>query len=122
VATLAAYTYSGLSNLLGTRRTRKIGNNTVAERITDNTLVVTLHGHPIVELTESGVVSFTLAGYPTVTTRDRINSLLPAGFRLYQRDWEQYLSTRRGEIIHVGSTGWITCDDVSGDASLGALA
>ena len=122
MAHLAATNYNGLSALLGTRRTRRIGNNTEVERITANTLVVTLHGHPIVELTASGVVSFTLAGYPTVTTRERVNQFLPAGFSLYQRDWNQYLSTRTGEVIHVGSTDWITCDDVSGAASFGVLA
>lgn len=124
MAKLAATTFHGLNRMLsGSTTTRKIGNNTVATRCweSDN-IAITLHGHRIVELAPNGDVMFTLAGYPTVTTRERVNQFLPAGFRLYQSDWTQYLSTRTGEILPLTSSEWVTCDDVSGAASFGALA
>lgn len=75
----------------------KIGNNT---RITKNVpgtfdtdgevyYGVTLHGHPIVNLYRDRV-TFTLAGWPTVTTRDRVNQFLPAGTGVYQHKNVQY--------------------------------
>lgn len=71
----------------------------------DDTIYIRLHNSPIVKLTRDGGVDISLAGYHTVTTRERINQFLPGGYRLYQQNWEQYFSTPDGEIVNVG-TGW----------------
>lgn len=66
-----------------------IGNNTTAELDDDATVTIRLHGHPIVRLYESGDTAWTLAGWPTVTTRERVNQFLPIGQRVYQHRGEQ---------------------------------
>lgn len=106
MAKLAATTFAGLDRHLGKREARTIGNNTTAERIAPDTIVVRLHGHRIVQITEHAV-SVSNAGYGTVTTRDRINQFLPMSVRAVQRDWSQFLSDRDDNLTPMGS-GWYT--------------
>jgi len=47
---------------------------------------VWLHGNKVIERREDGIY-WTLAGWPTVTTRERVNGIAHAG--VYQKDWEQ---------------------------------
>ena len=97
-----------------TRDRYTIGNNTVAYRVRDvssrggvDCIRVELHGTPVAYIHHSegtvdvDAVFVTLAGHPTVTTRDRINSVLrefvPRA-RCWQQDRRQYLDTGR-EVI-----------------------
>lgn len=117
MAKLRATEYSALVKLLSSKKefeTIKIGNNTTAEkqwvggvRTPKNLqIVVRLHGHPVAKLHsedyDGGRISVSLAGYPTLTTRDRINQLLPPGVGIFQKDHEQYFwysrSNRTEEI------------------------
>ena len=75
MAKLAATTFTGLDRFLGNKSARTIGNNTTAER-TLGAIIVRLHGHHIVTVWPGGRVDFTLAGWNTVTTRDRVNSFI----------------------------------------------
>ena len=72
--------------------TRKIGNNTTAEFVPSEffkrDILIRLHGHPIVRL-EKEAVNFTLAGYNTVTTRERVNQFIPG--RVYTKNFVPYL-------------------------------
>ena len=66
---------------------------------------VYLHDNLIAQREEDGSVWVTLAGWPTVTTRDRLNTLcrvLGSGVRFYQRDHAQYVSFPDGADFHVG--------------------
>ena len=91
MAKLAATTYSGLDRFLGERDSRTIGHNTVAER-TGTTIFIRLHGSVIVALCDNGDVMFSLAGWPTVTTRERINQFLPGGNHVHQSNHVQYVN------------------------------
>ena len=73
----------------------KIGNNTTAEHRSDGMPghVIRLHGHPIVTTNGSGEAeSFSLCGYGTVTTRERVNQFLPQWVSVCQRDYVQGVS------------------------------
>ena len=91
MAKLQATTFDRLDLILGSRSRKSIGNNTVAIR-TGETITITLHGHRIVELFSRDKIVFNFAGFPTLTTRDRINQFLPRGVRVFQRNHVQYLS------------------------------
>lgn len=92
MAKLLATTYEGLNDLLppteGARKT--IGNNTVAQR--DGLAInIYLHGSLIVILTEFSI-DYSLAGWPTVTTRERVSQFLRHyGFGVGQRNGQQVL-------------------------------
>ena len=66
-----------------------------AARTSTNGEIVWLHGNRIAWRTLDGDIGFTLAGWPTVTTRERINGILTTfGYGLWgvsQRNHNQYL-------------------------------
>ena len=67
-----------------------------------------LHGNCIAEQTPNGL-SITLAGWPTVTTRDRLNGLLTElGKRegVWQHKHEQHYGTHEANRI-ISSSEWI---------------
>ena len=86
----------------------KIGHNTTAEFVPHDgslfkrDILIRLHGHAIVRLEPddgmldgSGPVNFTLAGYGTTTTRERVNQFINCDFcgnrKVYQKRGIQYL-------------------------------
>jgi len=78
----------------------RCGNTCTA--ITGNEIFLVLHGKTIAKRTldDNSIVWVTLAGWPTVTTRDRLNGLchmLGKG-RFYQSKGEQYFTTPQGEV------------------------
>lgn len=80
---------------------------------------VQLHGNTIARVDANGAVGFTLAGWPTPTTRSRINALLREfanrpGFYcgVGQRRGAQYYSTwtgdsRPGSSREIGAREWV---------------
>lgn len=91
MAKLKADSYESLCNLMANKAVGQsvvIGNNTLAEK-RDGYFIVSLHGHDIMYVHHDHV-DFTLAGYPTVRTRDRINSFLRED-RVIQKNHNQYL-------------------------------
>ena len=71
--------------------------------------VLELHGNPIARHVPEGRIQFTLAGWNTPTTRDRINGLLDmiGADRVYQRDFKAYW---QGELI--GEYEWYFVSEV----------
>lgn len=71
--------------------------------------ILRLHDNPIAWWVTPGVIGFTMAGWPTVTTRERLNGLLrELGTRHHfsQCDFEQYLNgdhIESGDIFHIDS-------------------
>ena len=91
-------TETKLVNLWLARRSGAVGNSSV-EVAPDGDATFRLHGHPIVRVrTDEGGrrrVEFTFAGWPTPTTRRRINGILgglglPHAVRVYQKDRAQF--------------------------------
>tara|TARA_R100000808_G_scaffold1753_1_gene7581 strand:+ start:472 stop:801 length:330 start_codon:yes stop_codon:yes gene_type:complete len=59
-----------------------------------------LHGNRIAQRDESGSVWVTLAGWPTVTTRERVNGLceeLGCNYRITQKNHNQVLTHLKSE-------------------------
>ena len=80
-----------------------------------------LHGNAIVWKTiDSDVIALTLAGWPTVTTRERLNGVLNfygIGYRFAQRNWEPVLVFERDcfevhdiEVVHFSIEKQRFCD------------
>lgn len=117
MAKLKGTTFRDMVELFHGRKsdTLTIGNNTTVTRIhlgPDCSFVVRLHGHDIVHLMETGVW-FSNAGYPTVTTRERLNQFGHAyGVRFFQKDHEQFVTVRGDGTrpfngsIYIGRKAW----------------
>ena len=71
---------------------------------------VWLHGNKIAQRSEGDFVDFSLAGWPTVTTRDRINGLLElsgSDYRVLQKNGTQFLTN--GETVReLGDSEWVS--------------
>jgi hypothetical protein len=86
------------------------GDSLTVGNTSTNGTAIFLHGHGIVWKTDdSDVIALTLAGWPTVTTRERLNGVLKfygIGYRFAQRNWEPVIILERdcfeiGEHEHV---------------------
>ena len=69
-----------------------------------------LHGNLIAENTSDKGLRITLAGWPTTTTRERLNGLLTElgkRERIWQRNHEQYYGTHDDNRV-IDSSEWIT--------------
>ena len=79
---------------------------------------VWLHGNKIAWRTEAGDIGFTLAGGPTVTTRDRINGILKTfGYGLWgvaQRDHDQYLVYLAEKVMPLDDNDSFYLSDLKG--------
>lgn len=77
-----------------------------ATRTNTNGEIVWLHGNRIAWRTLDGDIGFTLAGWPTVTTRERINGILTTfGYGQWgvaQRNHDQYLVLGADKITSLG--------------------
>lgn len=106
MAKLKGTTYKELDKLLGDKYKVGIGNNTTAERVDKYSIHIKLHGHHIVTLFSEGTMRFTLAGWPTSTTRDRVNKFLPMGYGVNQDKRVQYYYSTNGRR-ELDSYEWI---------------
>ena len=71
------------------KTSRKIGNNTYAEILNDNTVAIKLHSTYVVKIRNDGTYTLNSGGWQTVTTKDRINQYSPV--RVYQRKFEWFV-------------------------------
>lgn len=78
MAKLMATTYDELFPILSEAHNnyRVIGNNTSA-KLENGVITITLHGSDIVMLHRNGDILFSLAGFNSLTTRERINHFIP---------------------------------------------
>ncbi len=82
----------GADTYLGKRNERVIGHNTRIERAGngDASIVIKYHGNEIVRYTTESV-TYSSCGWRTVTTKQRINEFLPAGWHVWAEHGEWYL-------------------------------
>ena len=83
----------GYDTFMGTRLLRKLGNNTYCMRrlgYEHDYFEVTYHGSVIVRCMVD-YISYFNRGYATVTTKTRLNDMMPNGWRLYQRKYVWYV-------------------------------
>jgi len=104
---------------------RKLGNNTYAERregLSAPAIAVRLHATDVLTFYQDGRVVLNTGGWKTVTTKDRINEYIPAGFRvlsirgtwyLYRAprtDDESAITVPYADGLAIGARGGITGD------------
>jgi len=77
----------GLSLNTTLRRTERPGSGPIAVR---------LYSTDVVTFLENGDIILNAGGYRTTTTKDRINRVLPLGWRVYSKDWDWYVHTPAG--------------------------
>lgn len=78
-------TYQHALNLLNGRDSRKVAHNTYARKLENGDIAIKLYATDVLVFHTNGAVTVNSGGYRTGTTKDRINSFLPAGLpRLYQ--------------------------------------
>ncbi len=87
---------------------KTVGNSSV-EINPDRSVVYRLHGNAIVDVDPQGAVSVSLAGWPTPTTRSRVNDILeglkvPA--RVGQSKGVQYLSQPWRGSVDIDANTW----------------
>ena len=86
------------------------GEKASAQRTNTDGYSVWLHGNLIAERGKSKLW-FTLADWPTVTTRDRINGLLGlsgSDYRVCQRNLRQYLIKDGETVRELGDSEWVS--------------
>ena len=74
---------------------RKVGNNTYAEILHDNSVGIMLHSTYVVKIHEDNTYTLQTGGWQTVTTKDRINQYSPV--RVYQRKYEWFVKINNKE-------------------------
>lgn len=65
------------------KRSRKLQNNTYLERCGEGEIAVKLHSTRVLVFYRDGRVRVAMGGWNTMTTKDRINSYLPGGWRVW---------------------------------------
>ena len=86
------------------------GKKASAQRTHTDGTTVWLHGHEIVHRGDHNTW-FTLADWPTVTTRDRINGMLElsgSDYRVCQRNLRQYLIKDGETVRELGEDEWVS--------------
>ncbi len=96
---------SALGFLHGHGWSRKLANNTLVEKLDYDkhgglkSIGIRLHGTYVVIFHDGGLIELRSGGWRTVTTKQRINQLLPPGLRLDQTDFDWTLSIGNGGRI-----------------------
>lgn len=96
-----ADTYRDLIAFLGDRDSRKVSHNTYAERRGED-VAIRLHATDILTFHADDTITANSGGWRTVTTKDRLNSFLPAPLCVYSVDGVWTLQ-RRGNAPGVVS-------------------
>jgi hypothetical protein len=86
-----ATAYTEALTFLNGKEERKIGHNTVMVAGYGDTVCIRFHRTDIMTLSADGI-RLTSGGWKTITTKDRLNTILPAGWRVYQakNEWTLY--------------------------------
>ena len=96
-----------------------------AARTSTSGEVVKLHGHIIAWRTLAGDIGFSLKGWPTVTTRERINGILSTfGYGRWgvaQREGKQYLVFDAKKMMPIGDEEHFYISDLKGMEPLEAV-
>lgn len=87
--------YGVLSDLIGQKGSKQIGNNTIAHRLDDNTVAIKYHRTNILKINQDNTVTISTGGWETTTTKDRLNQFLSCrGFGIYQKKGVWYIKER----------------------------
>lgn len=79
---------------------KRVANNTYRANIEGGGYIVVLHETPIIAVGADGAIEIDTGGYNTHTTRDRLNSFLPEGWRVHTEAGVIYLHRYLGNGEH----------------------
>lgn len=89
--------------LLGDSLSRKVCSNTILRFRIDGWVGLYLHGNEIARLFPNGKITLDSCGYKTRTTQDRLNRILPRGWKVYQEKRQWFLrNTLLGTMFEDG--------------------
>jgi len=94
---MQAVDYHSCVELLKDRQNRIIGNNTRINMDKEGKVVVHYFGNEIVKIEKNGDVWITLAGYPTISTKTRINQFI-GNRTVYTKNKVTYLDGMKMEL------------------------
>jgi hypothetical protein len=83
--------YGSAERVLAGRETVKIGNNTYLVR--DVYSINVKYHNTFIASFQPGLATYRTGGWQTYTTKDRLNQLLPPGWRIYQDKYRWYLTS-----------------------------
>lgn len=89
--------YQEAVEFLGNKGHRTIAPNTILMKVISG-IVVTLHGNTILFYFENGDLWISNHGWNTVTTRNRLNRLLPYSYCVYSKDSTMHIFTPYGDV------------------------
>lgn len=93
---LSRLSLSDLRAFVGARWSRRLAHNTYVEQLPHADLAIRLHATRILTFHSDGSFTVNSGGYRTVTTKQRLNALLPAGYRVYSLRYVWHISTPEG--------------------------
>jgi hypothetical protein len=94
--TTTADTFADFDRFLGSKDSRKVSHNTYAERQADGSIGIRLHSTVILTFHSDETMTLNSGGWRTVTTKDRLNSILPAPLGV-SSDHGVWTVSRRGD-------------------------
>jgi hypothetical protein len=109
------YDYEGWSAVLGDRQSARIGHNTTLERRSTaffpadptreaaDAIAVRLHSTDVVTFFADGRIMLNSGGWQSVTTKQRMNAVLPQRFRVFAKDFAWSVSDSQGTPYAVRS-------------------
>ena len=89
---LSNLTPDGLAGYVG----RKLAHNTYVEQDGDGSIGVRFHATRILTFHPDGSFTVNTGGYHTVTTKQRLNALMPNGYRIFSERYAWKISTPEG--------------------------
>lgn len=93
----SVHDYESANSFLGNKQERKLANNTLIVRGAEDSIGVVLHRTTIVRYYPDGRIQLDSGGWRTVTTKQRINQLLPYPWRLDQTKYEWHVRDIRSQ-------------------------
>lgn len=92
VETAGGVTYEWLQNFLSKKDARRLAANTDAIRQSSGSIAIQLYQTKILIFKANGEIELRLGGWNTATTRNRINALLPYGWKIFTKKGIPYVS------------------------------
>jgi hypothetical protein len=97
--TCSSANFEKLSDFLGKKESKKIGNNTFLERLEPNVLGIRLHNTYIIEIDPTDIMKLKTKGWWSRTTKDRLNQFLNCrGAGIYQEKNMWYIKGANGKF------------------------
>jgi hypothetical protein len=82
--------YTRAAEQLGRRDSRKIANHTYLHRKEDNSIAYRFHDTDLLTFYPDGHVVADTGGWPTMSTRARLNERLPGGWQVYSESFKKH--------------------------------